>query len=44
MALSTYSLNKLTDMDEDSINMPERVSFLSGRKNLVLKLYFYRCL
>jgi len=36
MVFSVYSLNKLTDMKEDAINMPERVCFLKGRKRLVL--------
>jgi 4-hydroxybenzoate polyprenyltransferase len=36
MVFSVYSLNKLTDMKEDAINMPERVSFIKGRKRLVL--------
>jgi 4-hydroxybenzoate polyprenyltransferase len=33
---SVYSLNKLTDMKEDAINMPERLNFIEGRKKLVL--------
>jgi 4-hydroxybenzoate polyprenyltransferase len=33
---SVYSLNKLTDLKEDAVNMPERLRFLAGRKNLVL--------
>lgn len=36
MVFSVYSLNKLTDVKEDAINMPERISFLNGRKRLVL--------
>jgi 4-hydroxybenzoate polyprenyltransferase len=36
MTFSVYSLNKLTDMKEDAVNMPERLSFLNGRKKLVL--------
>jgi len=36
MTFSVYSLNKLTDLDEDGINMPERVVFISRRKRLVL--------
>ncbi len=36
MTFSVYSLNKLTDMDEDAINTPERLKFLKGRKKLVL--------
>ena len=36
ITFSTYSLNKLTDMAEDSINMPERVKFIRGRKQLIL--------
>lgn len=34
MTFSVYSLNKLTDIEEDAINMPERLTFLSGRKRL----------
>jgi 4-hydroxybenzoate polyprenyltransferase len=36
ITFSTYSLNKLTDMTEDSINMPERVNFIRDRKQLIL--------
>jgi 4-hydroxybenzoate polyprenyltransferase len=36
MVFSVYSIDKLTDVKEDAINMPERVSFLKGRKRLVL--------
>jgi 4-hydroxybenzoate polyprenyltransferase len=36
MTFSVYSLNKLTDIKEDAVNMPERLRFLAGRKNLVL--------
>ncbi len=36
MTFSVYSLDKITDSDEDAINMPERGSFLLGRKKLVL--------
>lgn len=35
MSFSLYSLNKLTDLKEDSINMPERLNFLRGRRNLI---------
>jgi 4-hydroxybenzoate polyprenyltransferase len=36
MTFSIYSLDKITDSDEDIINMPERGSFLVGRRKLVL--------
>lgn len=36
MTFSLYSLNKITDMKEDAINMPERLNFLKGRKNLIV--------
>jgi 4-hydroxybenzoate polyprenyltransferase len=36
MTLSLYSLNKLTDIKEDAINMPERLNFLRGRRNLII--------
>ena len=36
MTFSVYSLDKLTDSEEDLINMPERVNFISGHRNLIL--------
>ena len=36
MTFSIYSLDKITDSKEDMINMPERQSFLAGRRKLVL--------
>lgn len=36
MAFSVYSLNKLTDLKEDSINTPDRLNFLKGRKYLII--------
>ena len=36
MSFSLYSLNKLTDVKEDAINLPERLTFLRGRKNLII--------
>lgn len=36
MTFSLYSLNKLTDIKEDKINMPERLNFLKGRRNLII--------
>lgn len=36
LVFSVYSLNKLTDIKEDAINMPERLCFLKGRKRLIL--------
>ncbi|MDM7935583.1 MAG: UbiA family prenyltransferase [Methanothrix sp.] len=36
MTFSLYSLNKLTDMDEDAINMPERLELLRDHKRLAI--------
>ncbi|MGC9515614.1 UbiA family prenyltransferase [Methanocrinis sp.] len=36
IAFSVYSLDKIADLDKDIINMPQRRSFLYGRKRLVL--------
>ncbi len=36
MAFSVYSLNKISDIDEDAINMPERVNFVGNHKKLVI--------
>lgn len=36
VSFSVYSLNKISDAREDTINMPERRSFLQGRYRLVL--------
>jgi 4-hydroxybenzoate polyprenyltransferase len=36
MTFSIYSLDKITDSNEDSINMPERQRFLPGRKRYIL--------
>lgn len=33
MAFSVYTLNKLTDMEEDAINVLEKLKFLQDRKN-----------
>lgn len=35
ISFSVYSLDKIADIEKDIINMPERKSFLYGRKNLV---------
>jgi 4-hydroxybenzoate polyprenyltransferase len=35
MVFSVYALDKITDSDEDAINMPERGAFLANRKKLV---------
>jgi 4-hydroxybenzoate polyprenyltransferase len=35
MTLSIYSLNKLTDIKEDSINRPDRIQFLKGREKQI---------
>jgi 4-hydroxybenzoate polyprenyltransferase len=34
MTFGVYNLDKLTDSDEDKVNMPERGRFFSGRRNL----------
>ena len=36
MTFIVYSINKLTDIKEDTINMPERLSLIKGRERLVL--------
>ncbi|MFB3763813.1 MAG: UbiA family prenyltransferase [Methanotrichaceae archaeon] len=36
MVFGAYNLNKLADMKEDAINMPERLSLLGGHKKLVM--------
>jgi 4-hydroxybenzoate polyprenyltransferase len=36
MVFSVYNLNKLTDLKEDAINMPERLGFLENRKKFIL--------
>jgi 4-hydroxybenzoate polyprenyltransferase len=36
MTFGLYSLNKITDIKEDAINMPERINFLRGRRNLAI--------
>lgn len=35
ISFSVYSLDKIADLDKDVINMPQRKSFLYGRKRLV---------
>lgn len=35
MTLSIYSINKLTDIKEDSINRPDRIEFLKGREKQI---------
>ena len=35
---SIYSLNRITDMEEDASNIPERVAFLENKKNVILSL------
>ncbi len=35
---SIYSLNRITDMEEDASNIPERVKFLEERKDMILIL------
>jgi hypothetical protein len=39
-----YSLNRLTDVKEDAINMPQRLNFLSGRKSFINCLLLCRIL
>jgi len=36
MTFSVYGLNKLTDLNEDGINMPERIAYISRRKRMIL--------
>jgi 4-hydroxybenzoate polyprenyltransferase len=36
MTFSVYNLNKLTDIKEDSINAPERMKFLAGKRAQML--------
>ncbi|HPJ83752.1 MAG TPA: UbiA family prenyltransferase [Methanothrix sp.] len=36
VSFSVYSLDKIADLDKDVVNMPQRRSFLYGRKRLVL--------
>lgn len=36
ISFSVYSLDKIADLDKDVINMPQRRSFIYGRKRLVL--------
>jgi len=38
ITFSVYSLNRLTDIEEDASNMPERVAFLSQKKDVILIL------
>lgn len=35
---SVYSLNRLTDMEEDSVNVPERESYVKGKEKTLLAL------
>lgn len=41
MTFSIYSANKLTDIQEDAINRPDRVDFLAGREGIILFLSIY---
>lgn len=36
VAFGVYSFDKAIDMDRDATNLPERLKFLRGRKNLVI--------
>jgi len=36
LTFGIYSINKLTDIKEDAINRPDRVSFLKGRERFIL--------
>jgi len=36
MTFAVYSINKLTDIKEDAINRPERITFLKGREKQIL--------
>lgn len=33
---SVYSLNRLTDIEEDASNLPDRVNFVQSKKNIIL--------
>jgi 4-hydroxybenzoate polyprenyltransferase len=41
MTFSVYSANKLTDIEEDAINRPDRADFLEGREEIILFLSIY---
>ena len=36
LTFGIYSINKLTDIKEDAINRPDRISFLMGRQRVIL--------
>lgn len=38
---SVYSLNRVTDIEEDSSNIPERVNFLQSKKNAIIFLSIF---
>ncbi|MEM1513766.1 MAG: UbiA family prenyltransferase [Candidatus Thermoplasmatota archaeon] len=38
---SVYSLNRLTDIEEDASNLPERVDFIQSKKNIILILSLF---
>ena len=38
---SVYSLNRLTDLEEDASNLPERVDFIKPKKNIILFLSLF---
>jgi 4-hydroxybenzoate polyprenyltransferase len=44
MTFGVYSINKLTDIKEDAINRPERISFLKGRETQTLVLSIFALL
>ena len=41
ITFSMYSANKLTDIEEDAINRPDRIDFLEGKKEIILFLTIY---
>jgi 4-hydroxybenzoate polyprenyltransferase len=44
MTFGIYSINKLTDIKEDAINRPERISFLKGREKQILAFSIFALL
>ncbi len=38
---SIYSLNRLTDIEEDASNLPDRVSFIQSKRNIIIFLSLF---
>ncbi|MBC7080906.1 MAG: UbiA family prenyltransferase [Thermoplasmatales archaeon] len=38
---SVYSLNRVTDIEEDASNLPERVNFIQSKKNIIIFLSIF---